>query len=81
MIKIKLLWLNFYEELVFVDLKKWHFWGMITSITIKAGIKGEVITSNYKKCKKKCLFYMLDCVDIYVSARFACVTFLPFPPY
>ena len=40
----------------------------------EAGVKREVITSNYKKSKKKCLSNMLDCVTVLCRHLYKCVT-------
>ena len=72
---------EFCKELLFANLTK-RFFFLVNYYfgQREAGVKREVITSNYKKSKKKCLSNMLDCVDIYISAWRPCVTFLPFPP-
>ena len=73
MIQIKLLWWNF--------AKNYFFCGQKTVFLVnyyfgqrKAGVKREVITSNYKKSKKKCLSNMLDCVTVLCRHLYKCVT-------
>ena len=70
---MKLLWRNF--------AKNYFFCGQKTVFLVnyyfgqrKAGVKREVITSNYKKSKKKCLSNLLDCVTVLCRHLHKCVT-------
>ena len=66
---------EFCKELLFADLKK-RFFFLVNYYfgQREAGVKREVITSNYKKSKKKCLSNMLDCVTVLCRHLYKCVT-------